>query len=90
MRRKLTTNVTLRLNVLVVIRLDKAEPLLDAALDVSSALSHITKQSSGQAKVRFGIGKDLEIKHIQHTLIMQGEDAFQDEHMWRIDSSRLI
>lgn len=87
---RLTTNVALRLNILVVVRLDKAEPLLDAALDVSSALSHITKQSSGQAEVRFGVSKDLEIKHIQHALIVQGKDAFQDEHMWRIDSRRLI
>jgi hypothetical protein len=67
---RLTTNVSLRLNILVVVRLDKAEPLLDAALDISSALSHITKQSSGQAEVRFGVGKDLEIKHIQHALIV--------------------
>ena len=80
----------MRLNVLVIVRLDKAEPLLDATLDVSSALSHITKQSSGQAEVRFGIGKDLKIKHVQHALIMQGKDAFQDEHMWRIYGRRLI
>ena len=80
----------MRLNILVVVGLHKAEPLLDAALDVSSALSHVTKQSSGQAEVRFGVGKDLEIKHVQHALVMQGKDAFQDEDMWRIDSGRLI
>jgi len=80
----------LRLNILVVVGLDKAEPLLDAALDVASALSHVTEQTSGQAEVRFSVGKNLEIKHIQHALVMQGEDAFQDEHVWRIDSRRLI
>jgi hypothetical protein len=80
----------LRLNILVVVGLDEAEPLLDAALDVSSALSHVTKQSSGQAKVGFSIGKDLEIKHIQHALVMQGKDAFQDKHVWRIDGRTLI
>ena len=74
----------------MIVRLDKAEPLLDATLNVSSALSHVTKQPSGQAEVRFGVGKDLEIKHVQHALVMKGEDAFQDKHVWRVDSRRLI
>ena len=39
----LTTDIALRLDKLVVVRLDEAEPLFDAALDVSSALTHITK-----------------------------------------------
>ena len=42
-------------------RLDETEPLFDAAFDVSSALSHVTKQSSGQAQIGFGISEDLQI-----------------------------
>lgn len=57
----LTTDVSLRLDKLVVVWFDKAKPLLDAAFNVASALSHIAKQSSGQAKVRLGICEDLEI-----------------------------
>jgi hypothetical protein len=74
----------------VVVRLDEAEPLFDAALDVSPALTHITKQSSGQAQVRLSIGKDLEIQHVQDALVMQGEDTFQYEYMRRVDSCGLI
>lgn len=44
---KLTSNIPLRLHIFVVVGLDKAEPLLDATFDVSAALSHVTKQSSG-------------------------------------------
>lgn len=60
-RVRLTTDVSLRLDKLVVVWFDKAEPLFDATFDVTSALSHVTKQSSGQAKVGFGICEDLEI-----------------------------
>lgn len=74
----------------MVVRLDKTEPLLDAPFDVSSALSHVTKQSSRQAKVGFSIREDLKIEHVQDPLVMQGKDALQDQHMRRINRGRLI
>lgn len=55
----LTTNVPLGLDVLVVVWLDETEPLLDTTFDVASALSHVAKQSSREAKIGFGVCEDL-------------------------------
>jgi hypothetical protein len=47
-----------------VVGLDPFEPLLDTAFDVSAALTHVTKQSSGQAKIRLSVRIDLEIHEV--------------------------
>jgi len=41
--RRHTCNVPLWLNVLMKVRFDKGEPLLDAALDVSASLTDVTE-----------------------------------------------
>jgi hypothetical protein len=81
---RLTSDISLRLNMFQVVWFNELEPLLDTTFDISAALAHVAKQSPRQAKIRLCVCIDLEIHEVQDTLIMQGEDAFQDENVWRI------
>jgi hypothetical protein len=61
---RLTSDDPLRFNMFQVVGLDPFEPLLDTTFDVSAALTHVTKQSSGQAKIRLSVRIDLEIHEV--------------------------
>lgn len=50
--RSLTSNIPLRLDVFVEVWLDKAKPLLDAALDISTSLTDVAKDFLA-AQVRY-------------------------------------
>jgi len=58
---RLTSDVSLRLDEFRGIRANISKPLLDATFNVSPALAHITKQASGQAKIRLCICINLKI-----------------------------
>ena len=75
---RLTSDISLRLDVFQVVWFNELEPLLDTTFDVPTALAHVAKQSPGQAKIWLCVCIDLEIHEVQDTLIMQGEDALQD------------
>ena len=57
----LTCDISLGFNEFRGIRTDIGEPLLDATFDVSAALTHVTKQPTGQAEIRLCIRIDLEV-----------------------------
>lgn len=57
----LTCDVSLGFDEFRGIRTDVGEPLLDATFDVSAALTHVTKQPTGQAEIRLCIRIDLEV-----------------------------
>lgn len=99
--RRLTGDILLRLDIFGEVGLHPSEPLFDTAFDVSASFSHISQHwsckhlfgtsrskhtSSGKTQIWIGIGEDLQIKKIHHTLIVKSEDAFQYEHMWRVDA----
>lgn len=46
--------------------------------------------ASRQAQIAIRLGEDLEIQQIEHPLVVQGENSFQDYDMGRIDGIRLI
>lgn len=58
---ELTSRVSLRFHVFLPVWPDVREPLLDATFDVSTTLAHVTKQPTGQAKIRLCICVDLEV-----------------------------
>jgi hypothetical protein len=61
---RLTSDDPLRFNMFQVVGLDPFEPLFDTAFDVPAALTHVAKQSSGQAKIRLSVRIDLEIHEV--------------------------
>jgi hypothetical protein len=85
----LTCDVSLGLDEFRGVWTDVGKPLLDTTFDVSAALTHITKQPAGQAEIRLCIRIDLEVKQIQHALIMKSEDALEDEYVWAVDRGTL-
>lgn len=45
--------------------------------------------STRQAEVAIGLGEDFQIKHIQDTLIVERENAFENQHVRRVDCRRV-
>lgn len=66
----LTCDIPLRLDVFVKIGLHIGKPLLDASFYVATPLSHISKQSAGEAKICVCLGEDLHVEHVKHSLVV--------------------
>jgi hypothetical protein len=50
----------------------------------------LTLTPSGKTKITVGLRENFQVKQIEYSLIVQGEDAFQDKDMRGIDGVCLV
>ena len=100
-RRRLTSILLLRLDVKLVIGLDKGHPLLDGAAQLAAAKFDVTGESPSKTYVcirvdvdlsTFSVGRwiwtweaDLHVEELEHAGIVQRKYALEYQHMARVD-----
>lgn len=79
-----------RLDVEIVHRLDRRQVLADDVLEVTAALVHIAQHAAQDALIGIGLDEDLDVEEIAQALILEDQDALDDDDLARLDDLRLL
>lgn len=71
-------------------RLDRRQVLADDVLEVTAALVHIAQHAAQDALIGIGLDEDLEVEEIAQALILEDQDALDDDDLARLDDLRLL
>ena len=77
-----------RLDELLVHGLEDADIALHHRLGRAPPLQHVALDDADQPFVRVGVHKDLEVHHGAQVGVIEGHDAFDDDHLARLDVQR--
>ena len=78
-----------RLNVNAMHDLHRMDILVDPPVNIPAALGHVAAQTAQDALIGVGIRKDLDVKQLAQTLIVEGQDPVNDDDGRGAYASRL-